>query len=382
MISRSKENMREKGLTKRTGIYGSRKFAAALALCAAIVVSAAGCGAADQAASGGSAGADGAAAVQGDTTEHSTTVFAMDTVMNITTYGGSDELLDKAQSRIEQLESMFSTTDENSEIYAVNRDGSAKVSSDTEKLTAFALDICAKTGGALDISIYPVVREWGFTTGDFKVPDDAVIAELLKHVDYTKVKLGQDNDTITLDKDMKIDLGSVAKGYTGDQIIEMFREAGVQSALLDLGGNIQTLGPKTDGSDWRVAVQDPKDPSSGDYLGVVSVSDKAVITSGGYERYFQGPDGKTYWHIIDPSTGRPAENGLISVTIIGDKGVYCDSLSTSLFIMGREKAADFWRQYKDFDMVLVSDDGEVDVTEGIADKFELSNSDYHLNVIS
>ena len=112
----------------------------------------------------------------------------MDTVMNITTYGGSDELLNKVQSRIEQLESMFSTTDENSEIYAVNRDGSAKVSSDTETLTKFALDICGKTNGALDISIYPVVREWGFTTGDFKVPDDSVIKDLLTHVDYSLMK--------------------------------------------------------------------------------------------------------------------------------------------------------------------------------------------------
>ena len=369
-----------KGFIK--SISDFRRSAALAALCVLLVVSAAGCGTADST-SGGSAGADAGKAVQGDTTEHSTTVFAMDTVMNITTYGGSDELLNKVQSRIEQLESMFSTTDENSEIYAVNRDGSAKVSSDTETLTKFALGICGKTNGALDISIYPVVREWGFTTGDFKVPDDSVINDLLTHVDYRKVRLDENEDTITLDKDMKIDLGSVAKGYTGDRIIDMLREAGVQSALLDLGGNIQTLGSKTDGSDWRVAVQDPKDPSSGDYLGVVAISDKAVITSGGYERYFQGPDGKTYWHIIDPSTGCPAENGLISVTIIGDKGVYCDSLSTSLFIMGKEKAAEFWKQYQDFDMVLVSDDGEVDITEGIADRFELSNTkDYHLNVIS
>ena len=367
-------NKCKKSQNKKSFMFG--KAAAAVALCAALVFAAAGCG------TGGQAEDGSAGAVQGDTTEHDITVFAMDTVMKITTYGGSDELLDKVRSRIEQLEAMFSTTDENSEIYAVNRDGSAQVSSDTETLTKFALDICDKTNGALDISIYPVVREWGFTTGDFKVPDDSVINDLLTHVDYRKVKLDENENTITLDKDMKIDLGSVAKGYTGDQLIAMLREAGVQSALLDLGGNIQTLGSKTDGSDWRVAVQDPKDPSSGDYLGVVAISDKAVITSGGYERYFNGPDGKTYWHIMDPSTGRPAENGLISVTIIGDKGVYCDSLSTSLFIMGKDKATDFWRQYKDFDMVLVSDDGEVDITEGIADSFELSNTDdYHLNIV-
>lgn len=354
---------------------------AMILLCALFAASLSACGTAE-ASEGGSEGSQ-TAAVTGDTTEHSRTVFAMDTVMNITSYGGSDELMDDVEARIQQLESLFSTTDENSEIYAVNRDGKAQVSSDTRDLTEFALDMCSKTNGALDISIYPVVREWGFTTGSFKVPEDSVINQLLKNVDYKKVKLDHENSTITLDKDMKIDLGSVAKGYTGDQIIELLKESGVQSALLDLGGNIQTLGPKTDGSDWRVAVQDPNNPDSGDYLGVVAITDKAVITSGGYERYFEGPDGEIYWHIIDPSTGRPARNGLISVTIVGEKGVYCDSLSTSLFIMGRDKAIDFWKEYQNFDMILVGDDGEVDVTEGISDKFELMNTtDYKLSVIS
>lgn len=351
--------------------FGFKKGALAFVCLCMLSAALAGCGSPEASSASGNIGA-------GDTAEHSKTVYAMDTVMNITSYGGSDELLDNVESRIMQLEAMFSVTDESSEIYAVNRDGSGEISSDTRQLMAFALDMCGKTGGALDISIYPVVKEWGFTTGDFKVPDDETLQRLLEHVDYRKISLDEQNGKITLEGDMNIDLGSVAKGYTGDEIIELLKEAGVSSALLDLGGNIQTVGSKTDGSDWKVAVQDPK---GGDYLGVVSVSDKAVITSGGYERYFTGPDGKTYWHIIDPATGRPAENGLISVTIVGEKGVYCDALSTSLFIMGKEKATEFWKNYGDFDMVLVSDNGEVTVTEGIADKFSLTNDDYSLSVL-
>lgn len=348
-----------------------KRSAAVLAVLCALAVMLGGCGSPEA-----SSASDGINV--GDISEHSKTVYAMDTVMNITSYGGSDELLERAESRIMQLEAMFSTTDESSEIYALNRDGSGSLSSDTQALIKFALDMCGKTDGALDISIYPVVKEWGFTTGDFKVPDDDILKNLLEHVDYTKVKLDEGSKTAVIDEGMNIDLGSVAKGYTGDELIEMLRDEGVSSALLDLGGNIQTLGSKTDGSDWKVAVQDP---DGGDYLGVVSVSDKAVITSGGYERYFTGPDGKVYWHIIDPSTGRPAENGLVSVTVIGDKGVYCDALSTSLFIMGEEKASEFWKNYGDFDMVLVSDSGEVTITEGIADSFSLMNDNYYLSVL-
>lgn len=312
--------------------------------------------------------------------EHSLTVFAMDTVMNITYYDGTEGGLENSiESEIKQLESLFSVTDENSEIYAVNRDKKGKLSADTSELAAFALEMCERTEGALDISVYPVVREWGFTTGEFRVPDSAVLTDLLSRVDYKKVKLDEEKGSLILEKDMMIDLGSVAKGYTGDKVIELLRNAGVTSALLDLGGNIQTLGSKTDGTDWRVAVQDP---DGGDYLGIVSVSDMAVITSGGYERYFTDSDGRTYWHIIDPNTGMPAENGLISVTVISENGAYCDALSTSLFVMGRERAVEFWKESRNFDMILVSDDGNVSVTEGIADKFSLANDrDYSLNVV-
>jgi thiamine biosynthesis lipoprotein len=311
--------------------------------------------------------------------EYSRTVLAMDTVMNITSYGGSEELLDSVEGRIEELDSLLSTTDENSEIYEINQNGKASVSADTSELISLALDFCRKTKGALDITVYPVVREWGFTTGEFKIPDDKVLKELLSHVDYTQVSLDEETGEVSLGEGQMIDLGSVAKGYTGDEVIKLMKESGIKSALLDLGGNIQVIGSKPDGTDWHVAVQNP---NGGDYLGIVSVSDKAVITSGGYERFFTGEDGKTYWHIIDPSTGRPAEKGLISVTVIGDKGVYCDALSTSLFIMGRDGAEEFWRKYHNFEMIMVDTDNEVTVTEGIADSFEMMyGNSYHLSVL-
>jgi len=173
---------------------------------------------------------------------------------------------------------------------------------------------------------------------------------------------------ITLPEGMEIDLGSVAKGYAGQLVAQMLREHGVQSALLNLGGNVQTVGAKPDGSPWQIGI---KDPQGEDAMMVLSVEDQAVVTSGGYERYFE-QDGQTYWHIMDPSTGHPADSGLISVTIVGDEGVVCDGLSTALFVMGLEKAADLWAQSGDFEAVFVTASGEVYITEGLRDHFALT----------
>lgn len=169
-----------------------------------------------------------------------------------------------------------------------------------------------------------------------------------------------------------LDLGAVGKGYAGDVIAELLRENGVTSALLDIGGNIQAIGSKTDGSDWRLGIRDPFGEGN---VGVLSVSDKAVVTSGSYERYFIGEDGKQYGHIIDPSTGYPAESGLMSAAVIAKEGKLCDALSTSLFVMGLDKAADYWRGNKNFDMILITEDGEIYITEGIKDSFSLDS--YH-----
>lgn len=133
---------------------------------------------------------------------------------------------------------------------------------------------------------------------------------------------------------MMVDLGSVGKGYTAEVLANLMKEEGVTSALFSLGGNIQTVGTKSDGSDWFIGIRAAEEDR---YLGGVSVTDKAVVTSGGYERYFTGDDGQVYWHIMDPKTGAPAKNGLVSVTIISDSGFLCDGLSTALLSWVRKK---------------------------------------------
>jgi len=295
---------------------------------------------------------------------NSSSLFAMDTYMELRVYGDA-ELLTRAASLIRGLESRLSVTDPGSEIYALNRDKRAAVSADTLSLLTDALALCRRTGGALDLSVYPAVRAWGFTTDSHRVPEAAELATLLENVDYTRIRL--EGDTATLDEKMEIDLGSVAKGYTSGRVLDLFRESGVDSALLNLGGNVHALGAKPDGSPWRVAVQDPMGDG---YLGVVEVADRAVITSGGYERCFE-EDGVTYWHIIDPATGAPARSGLISVTVVGSDGLTCDGLSTALFVLGLEKAAQLWRESDDFEAIFVTEEGEISITQGLEGSFSL-----------
>ena len=313
------------------------------------------------------------------TEEKTATIHAMDTVMNLSVYTEDDSLLEQADELVTDLEKHLSTTIDSSEIYTLNQKKYAELSDDTAYLLKEALRFCEKTDGTLDLSIYPIVRAWGFTTDSYQIPQQSQLDQLLQNVDYTKIDYDETKKRVSIPDSMEIDLGSVAKGYTGDRLIELFRENDVTSALLNLGGNVQALGNKPDGSPWKIGIQDPLGEN---FIGVLSVTDKAVITSGGYERYFKGDDGTIYWHIIDPKTGRPAKNGLISTTAIGPKGVYCDGLSTSLFIMGPEKAIAFWKEHRDFDMILITEEKEILVTPDLADSFELVEGvPYTLKVI-
>lgn len=291
---------------------------------------------------------------------------AMDTVMELQLQGDR-ALGQEVQRQIEALETAVSVTREGSAVYQANHTGQARLTGPAAELMEQALALCRRTGGALDVSVYPVVRAWGFTTGDYAVPSQQSLTQALEKVDYQALSFDRADGALTLPEGMEIDLGSVAKGFAGREAAELLRSRGVTSALLSLGGNVQTVGGRADGSPWRVGIRSPW----GEGLALIlSVRDKAVVTSGGYERYFQ-QDGETYWHIMDPATGRPARSGLVSVTVVGDDGLVCDALSTALYVMGLEKAADFWRQSDDFQAVFISQDGSVTLTQGLEEAYTL-----------
>lgn len=163
----------------------------------------------------------------------------------------------------------------------------------------------------------------------------------------------------------------MGKGYAGELAAELLREAGVSSALLDLGGNIQAVGTRPDGTKWRIGLRNPYGEGT---IGTLEIADCAVITSGNYERYFEGDDGQVYGHILNPDTGYPADSGLASVTVVTPEGKRGDALSTALFVMGEEGAKTYWQEHPDFDMILITEDGRILITEGIAENFSLAAS--------
>ncbi len=295
-------------------------------------------------------------------------IFAMDTYMVLKAYGSqASEAVTAGINEIQRIDALLSTGSETSEITALNAEGGGVLSEDTEYLIRRSLALYEQTGGAFDISIYPVMKLWGFAGDEFHVPEAEDLKETLSLVDASKLTLNGEEHSVHYETDgMEIDLGGIAKGYTSARIAEIFQSYGVESGLLNLGGNVQAIGTKTDGTLWKVGIQNP----DGDgILGTLTVENRAVITSGGYERYFTEGD-KEYHHIIDPSTGYPAENGIVSSTIVSSDGTLADGLSTSLYIMGLDQAIAYWQNNSDsFDFILVDDSGTVYVTENISEDF-------------
>lgn len=360
-----------------------RKYIPALAsLCMILMIGAALCACAD----GGSAG---------DVSSQepvSRDFFAMDTYMTVQAYGdGAEEATEAAEDEVYRLDAMFSTGDPESEISGLNSKGGAVLSEEAGALVERGLELYDETGKNFDIAVYPVMKAWGFTDKNYRVPSEKELEELLPLTDADEVSFAESDDADGVEvsfgkKGMAIDLGGIAKGYTSSRIMEIYKEHGISSGLVSLGGNVQVLGTKPDGSKWKVAVQDPGSKSADDaeadaaeYMGVLEAADTAVITSGAYERNFT-QNGKFYHHIIDPATGYPADSGLRSVTIVSADGTLADALATSLYIMGKDKALDYWRDHSDeFGCILMDDDGELFVTKDLENDF--TSDTYHVTVV-
>lgn len=313
--------------------------------------------------------------------------FAMDTYMTLKVYRGertteeANAALAAARDGILEIEGLLSVTDEGSEVAALNRGERVENASfHTVKLLRAAKELYSRTDGLYDITVYPLVLAWGFTTEDGpSVPSASEIETALAEIDLERVSVTAEPDgSFTVDAGgAKIDLGSIAKGYAGQVASDILRERGFDSAILTLGGNVQALGRKPDGSGFVVGIADPDAPerslitlSTASLDGLFGVADGdtasyAIVTSGSYQRNFTDGE-KTYHHIMDVRTGYPAESGLRSVTVICTDGALSDGLSTSLFLLGYEGAMEYYRTYGGFEAVFVTDDGEVLKTDGLA----------------
>ena len=290
-----------------------------------------------------------------------TEIFAMDTYMRIRIWGDDDPLHD-AVDEIRRLEKLFSVTNETSEISTLNQNGKAELSKETAEILAQAAALSARTGGAFDPTVCPLVSAWGFTSNTPHIPTQDELDTLLPLVGSEHFSL---NGTVaTLTDGAQVDLGGIAKGYTAQKCLELLSEKGVQTAILSFGGNVQSLGSKPDGEAWVIGIANPQEPTEA-IATLTFTGSMAVVTSGGYQRYFD-LDGARYHHILDPETGMPAETGLASVTILTQDGTTADALSTALFVMGMDKAVEFWRESDDFEAVFITQKGEIFATEGAA----------------
>lgn len=296
--------------------------------------------------------------------------FAMDTFISIKAYGeNAENALNLAKQEVLRIEKMFSVTDENSEIYQLNQEKSLELSAEAVDLIAKSNRISQATDGAFDISVYPLVKLYGFTQSDYHVPSDAEIAETLAFVGYQDITIS--GNKVALAENMSIDLGAIAKGYCADKIAEILQKNGVNSAVISLGGNIRLLGDKN-GSDFSIAVRDPNNEQG--YIGSINAKNCAVVTSGAYQRYFE-QNGVKYHHIINTQTGRCADSGLISVTVVCDDSAAADALATAFFVAGADFAEQYCDENPEISAILVDKNNCVSVVGDV--EFEpIENSAY------
>lgn len=313
-----------------------------------------------------------------ETHKYEKSAFVLGTIINITLIDhGSDELLDKMVDRLKEIEETMSINIDDSEASRINLNAgikSVKVSEDTYYVIKKALEFSELSEGSFDITFGPIVDLWQIGTENAHVPEAEEIKRSLSYVDYHKVILNDYNEVFLQEKGMEIDLGGIAKGYAADEIIRIAEEHGVESAIVNLGGNIRVLGSKKDNQPYRIGIQNPFDERN-EYFGILSVKDQTVVTSGNYERYFVENEIR-YHHIFDKETGYPVRNNLASVSVITEMSIDADALSTALYVLGVEKGMELVESLNGVEVIYVTKDKEIHLSSGIGDSLELTDESF------
>lgn len=299
----------------------------------------------------------------------SRTEFVLNTVATISIYKNegtekSETIIDNAFELCKDYENILSRTIETSDIYKINSSegNQTEVNPQTAEIIKKSIEFSELSNGAFDITIEPLSSQWDFHAENPVPPSKESIDNALKHVNYKNIDVSQNLITLS-DKDSKIDLGAIAKGYIAEKLKEYLKENGVSSAIINLGGNVLTIG-QNNNKDFSIAVQNPVLEDKNSLMGKLMISDKSVVTSGTYERFFYY-DNKLYHHIIDPNTGYPVDNNLLSVTIISDNSTDGDALSTSAFILGLEKGIELIEGINGVEAIFITNDNKMHFTSGI-----------------
>ena len=296
-------------------------------------------------------------------------IYAMDTLISISLPAdneNAESVLNLAQSRISQLESILSATVEDSTLSRFNAsDDGITTDDETLNLMKYALEIADRTDGAYDPTCLGLTQLWRVNDGGY-VPTADEVTEVLATVDHTAVNI-EGNVITKSSADITVDFGGIAKGYTLGKVVQMMAQD-IPYGMVSFGGNVGVWGQKKDGSPWQIGIKDPYDTTR--TVGMITLPDMGgyVSVSGDYERYFEA-DGVRYHHIFDPDTGYPADNGIHSVAVYTNDAAIGDALSTALFVMGYEDAMKFYdKEVYDFEALFVTDDGIV-MTEGMEAMF-------------
>ena len=295
--------------------------------------------------------------------------------------GGSAAILDAAFARIAEIDARMTTNGTASEVDQINAAAGKKpvpVTSDVLTVIQRGLEYSRDGDGAFDITVEPLVKLWGIGSASARVPQPLEIKNALALIDFHRVSLDSKRSTVFLEKPgMGLDLGSVAKGYAADEVARLVRALGVATALIDLGGNVLTMGTKPDGSLWRIAIQNPDAPR-GTKIGYVDIANGSVTTAGTYERFFE-KDGKRYFHILDARTGYPSWNGLSAVAIVAPDSVTADGYDTLVFTLGLDKGRHLVESmHGAIEAVFITEKREVYVTSGLSARFTLTDPRFTL----
>ena len=314
-----------------------------------------------------------------DSSPLSRTETLMGTVVKVTLYDNKDSnILDKAFDRVREIEQSVSINTSGTILDKVNESSGVEpvvVDEDTFKIVESGVKYSELSNGLFDITIGPLVKLWSIGLPEARVPSQEEIEGVLGYINYNDVVLNKEDNSIFLkNPNMLIDLGGIAKGYTADEISEVLTENNVTSAIIDLGGNVYVHGTKPTGENWNIGIQNPLS-TRGDSLGTIKVNNKSIVTSGTYERFIE-KDGIKYHHILNPKTGYPYENNISGISIISDKSMDGDALSTSVFAMGIEDGLSFVESQPDVDAIFVTNDKKIYLSSGMKDLFKLTNTEF------
>ncbi len=313
--------------------------------------------------------------------------FLMGTLVTIKIYDMDEtkgnKAADKALERIREIEDLMSTSLKDSEIWSINENAGKKpvtVGPDTLEVIKKGLYYGHLSKGLFDITVGPLVDLWGIGTEEAKLPERVQLENALNLVDYKDVIVNEDDMEIFLKKPgMRLDLGGIAKGYAADEAKKTLVAEGIEHAIINLGGDIQTLGKRYDEKPWNIGIKDPDEPGDG-ILGVIRVIDGTVVSSGDYERHFE-KDGKNYHHIMDPRTGYPKEGDIRAVTIINTSSIDADALSTTIFLMGIDDGLGLIEDIDGVDAIVITDNRQVIITAGIRDSLDISKANYTIRQV-